>query len=144
MRRWAHTQSIILICQFNGIVASTNEQSISVSESGSSALPTANRQQCDGVEKRAQAQYSQRFLSDVSRCDDILLVAEDHEQLASLRQLLCAEIVAVLDRWLVETGDPQEERLCWVLTLRSAIQVRQDTEVESGEMLSMRRQASGQ
>lgn len=36
----------------------------------------------------------------MSRCDGILLVAEDHEQLASLRQLLCAEIVAVLDRWL--------------------------------------------
>ncbi|CCF50743.1 uncharacterized protein UHO2_06572 [Ustilago hordei] len=43
-----------------------------------------------------------------------------------------------------ETGDPQEERLCWILTLRSAIQVRQDTEVEPDEMLSMRRQASEQ
>ncbi|KAJ1019089.1 hypothetical protein NDA18_006239 [Ustilago nuda] len=43
-----------------------------------------------------------------------------------------------------ETGDPQEERLCWILTLRSAIQVRQDSEVEPDEMLSMRRQASEQ
>ena len=128
--------------------ASRNERSISVSESGSSALPTANREQCDGVEKNLKKGRRHSTHNDSGRmCPDemisslLLRITSSWPVCASFSAL---RLLLFLIGGSNETGDPQEERLCWILTLRSAIQVRQDTEIEPDEMLSMRRQASEQ